>query len=45
MKTQAIQGTPTVIKKILQLSKQTKYIDLKPIKNYTQYMKEYGLKY
>ena len=44
MKIPAIQDFATSMKKLNQLLKKSKATDLQPIKNYTQYLKEYGLK-
>lgn len=43
MKIPAIGDIQTRIKTIKKISKQSKATELKPIKNYTQYMREYGL--
>lgn len=44
MKIPAINKTKLNINKLNTVTKKSKSTDWKPIKNYTQYMKEYGLK-
>jgi len=44
MKVPAINTNKLNINKINTVTKKSKATDWKPIKNYTQYMKEYGLK-